>query len=75
MRIFTTLVIWFIKKPRSLDYSKVDFEYHADIYENISVFKFKPKHEKVGFFDMRNFLKWFAGEWRIYQSSHQTNFS
>lgn len=33
----------------------VDFEYHADIYENISVFKFKPKHEKL-VFDMRNFL-------------------
>ena len=33
----------------------VDFEYHADIYENISVFKFKPKHEKL-VFDMRKFL-------------------
>lgn len=33
----------------------VDFEYHADIYENISVFKFKPKHEK-SVFDMRKFL-------------------
>ncbi|MBB1536132.1 hypothetical protein HG462_002055 [Candidatus Saccharibacteria bacterium] len=32
-----------------------DFEYHADIYENISVFKFKPKHEKL-VFDMRKFL-------------------
>ena len=33
----------------------VDFEYHADIYENISVFRFKPKHEK-SVFDMRKFL-------------------
>ena len=33
----------------------VDFEYHADIYENISVFKFKPKHEK-SVFDMQKFL-------------------
>ena len=33
----------------------VDFEYHADIYENISVFRFKPKHEKL-VFDMRKFL-------------------
>jgi hypothetical protein len=33
----------------------VDLEYHSDIYENISVFKFKPKHEKL-VFDMRNFL-------------------
>lgn len=33
----------------------IDFEYHADIYENISVFRFKPKHEK-SVFDMRKFL-------------------
>lgn len=33
----------------------VDFEYHADNYENISVFRFKPKHEK-SIFDMRKFL-------------------
>lgn len=33
----------------------VDFEYHADIYKNISVFRFKPKHEKL-VFDMRKFL-------------------
>ena len=33
----------------------IDFEYHADIYENISVFRFKPKHEK-SIFDMRKFL-------------------
>ena len=32
----------------------IDFEYHADIYENISVFRFKPKHEK-SVFDMRKF--------------------
>lgn len=33
----------------------IDFEYHADIYENISVFRFKPKHEKL-VFDMQKFL-------------------
>ena len=33
----------------------VDFEYHADIYENISVFRFKPKHEKL-VFDMQKLL-------------------
>ena len=33
----------------------VDFEYHADIYENISVFRFNPKYEKL-VFDMRKFL-------------------
>ena len=33
----------------------VDFEYHADIYENISVFRFKLKYEK-SVFDMRKFL-------------------
>ena len=33
----------------------VDFEYYADNYENISVFRFKPKHEKSAF-DMRKFL-------------------
>ncbi|MCP9460071.1 MAG: hypothetical protein NNC33_01165, partial [Candidatus Nanosyncoccus sp. P13S_S20_bin.18.1] len=33
----------------------VDFEYHADIYENISVFRFKPKYEKL-VFDMQKFL-------------------
>ena len=33
----------------------IDFEYYADIYENISVFRFKPKHEK-SVFDMRKFL-------------------
>lgn len=33
----------------------IDFEYYADNYENISVFKFKPKHEKL-VFDMRKFL-------------------
>ena len=33
----------------------VDFEYHADICENISVFRFKPKYEK-SVFDMRKFL-------------------
>ena len=33
----------------------VDFEYYADNYENISVFRFKPKHEKP-IFDMRKFL-------------------
>ena len=33
----------------------IDFEYYADNYENISVFRFKPKHEK-SVFDMRNFL-------------------
>ena len=33
----------------------VDFEYHADIYENISVFRFKPKYEN-SVFDMRKFL-------------------
>ena len=33
----------------------IDFEYYADNYENISVFRFKPKHEKP-IFDMRKFL-------------------
>ena len=33
----------------------IDFEYYADNYENISVFRFKPKHEK-SVFDMRKFL-------------------
>lgn len=33
----------------------IDFEYYADNYENISVFRFKPKHEK-SIFDMRKFL-------------------
>ena len=33
----------------------IDFEYHADIYENISVFRFKPKHEKL-VFDMQKLL-------------------
>lgn len=33
----------------------IDFEYYADNYENISVFRFKPKHEKL-VFDMRKFL-------------------
>ena len=33
----------------------IDFEYYADNYENISVFRFKPKHKK-SFFDMRKFL-------------------
>ena len=33
----------------------IDFEYHADIYENISVFRFNPKCEK-SVFDMRKFL-------------------
>ena len=33
----------------------IDFEYHVDIYENISVFRFKPKHEKL-VFDMQKFL-------------------
>ena len=33
----------------------IDFKYHADIYENISVFRFKPKHEKL-VFDMQKFL-------------------
>ena len=33
----------------------IDFEYYADNYENISVFRFKPKHER-SVFDMRKFL-------------------
>lgn len=33
----------------------IDFEYYADNYENISVFRFKPKYEK-SVFDMRKFL-------------------
>jgi hypothetical protein len=33
----------------------IDFEYYADNYENISVFRFKLKHEK-SIFDMRKFL-------------------
>ena len=33
----------------------IDFEYHADNYENISVFRFKLKHEKP-IFDMQKFL-------------------
>ena len=33
----------------------IDFEYYADNYENISVFRFKLKHEKP-IFDMQKFL-------------------
>ena len=36
-------------------FERIDFEYYADNYENISVFRFKPKHEKP-IFDMRKFL-------------------
>ena len=36
-------------------FEDIDFEYYADNYENISVFRFKPKHEKP-IFDMRKFL-------------------
>ena len=36
-------------------FESVDFEYYADNYENISVFRFKPKHKK-SVFDMRKFL-------------------
>lgn len=60
-RITTNAYIHYVsdliyKKTAELGlFEGVDFEYHADIYENISVFRFKPKHEK-SVFDMQKFL-------------------